>query len=550
MGDQDNGLFLLNQLVRGRISRRDALKRGAMIGLGTSALATLAGFAPGSAGAQDATPESTPQSKVVPSGEVTWGLETVVPDIVPFGAISLAEWQGKEFIYDSLMAWDPDLNVIPALATDFENPDDLTYLFHLRENVKFHDGAVMSAKDVKYSLDTALNPPAPGVKIPYIANIASVEAVDDLTVKITMSKIDPTLPGIFAWTNYTPIVPEGMLEKMDTLSSGIGTGPYKLIEFNPNDSILFEAFTDHWNPSSPSLAKLTLKMQPDSASRVTSVQTGETIGTTLSSDLAGQFDGNADFTVLSGLTSAPMVIQFSMVKDVPWRDIKVRQAINFAIDRQEIIDNVFASNAELTGVIPPGYGDWPLSNDELVAGYAQDVDKAKQLMKDAGQEAGFKVELQAIADPAQYTQTAEIIKEHLKAINIDVTVQPLEIGTFAKNVGAGTFEWASTARGMRGDPSGHVVDFRSGTANNTVWFGDGWKSDELDALYDEALATLDGTKRHANYKRIQEIILDEVPNLYTVQPKKYQVVSSTLQGMYVFYGNTNPGLRTATLKQS
>jgi peptide/nickel transport system substrate-binding protein len=344
-------------------------------------------------------------------------------------------------------------------------------------------------------------------------------------------------------------MPEGMMEKIEFLSNGIGTGPFKLVQFNPNDSIVFEAFADHWDPSTPKLAKLTIKMQPDAPSRVTSLTAGETIGTTLSADQSQQFANSPDFTVLTGLTSAPRVIQFSMVNDVPWRNLKVRQAISVAIDRQVIIDNVYAGQAELTGVIPPGYGDWPLSNDELAAAYKQNVDKAKQLMKDANMEAGFKVQLQSISDP-DYTQISEIIAEHLKAINIDVTVQPLEIGTFAKNIGAGTFEWASTGRGMRGDPSGHVVDFRSGTANNKAWFGDGWKNTELDGLYDEALGTLDQAKRHADYKRIQEIILDEVPNLYTVQPKKYQVVSNKLEGMYVFYGNTNPGLRTASLKKS
>lgn len=525
------------------MSRREALKRGAAIGLGTSAMATLAGFGSHDASAQSATPFPAP------SGDVTWGLETVVPDIIPVGGIALAEWQGKEFMYDSLMAWDANLKVIPALATGFENPDDKTYVFHLRPNVKFHDGTVMAAKDVKYSLEKALDPPAPGVKVPYIANIASVDVVDDLTVKITMSKVDPTLPGIFAWTNYTPVMPEGMMEKVQFQSAGIGTGPFKLKEFNPNDSIVYEAFTDHWNPGVPRLASLTLKMQPDGPSRVTSLQAGETIGTTLTPDQAQPFANNSDFTVLTGLTSSPHVIQFSMVNDVPWRNLKVRQAISKAIDRQQIIDNVYAGQAELTGVIPPGYGDWPLSNDELAAAYKQDVDGAKQLMKDAGMESGFKVTLQAISDPNEYTQIAEIVKDGCSAINIDVTVQPLEIGTFAKNIGAGTFEWASTGRGMRGDPSGHVVDFRSGTANNKAWFGDGWKNTELDGLYDEALATLDQAKRHADYKRIQEIILDEVPNMYTVQPKKYQVVSNKLQGMYVFYGNTNPGLRTASLKQ-
>jgi peptide/nickel transport system substrate-binding protein len=365
-----------------------------------------------------------------------------------------------------------------------------------------------------------------------------------------MSKVDPTLPGVFAWTNYTPVMPEGMMEKIEFLSNGIGTGPFKLVEFNPEVSVVYEAFPDHWNPGVPRLAKLTIKMQKDPATRVASLQSGDTIGTTLSSDQAQTFANNSDFTILSGLTSAPRVIQFSMVKDVPWRSLQVRQAINFAIDRQEIIDKVYGGQAELTGVIPPGFGDWPLSNDELAAGYKQDVDKAKQLMSQANMADGFKVTLQAISDPDEYTQIAEIIKEHLSAIKIDVTVQPIEIGAFSKNIGSGDFEWASTGRGMRPDPSGHVVDFRSGTANNKVWFGDGWKNDELDKLYDEALGTLDSAKRHADYKRIQEIILEEVPNLYTVQPKKFQVVSNQLEGMYVFYGNTNPGLRTASLKQS
>jgi ABC-type transport system substrate-binding protein len=125
----------------------------------------------------------------------------------------------------------------------------------------------------------------------------------------------------------------------------------------------------------------------------------------------------------------------------------------------------------------------------------------------------------------------------------------LEIGTFADNIGKGNFEWASTGRGMRGDPSGHVVDFRSGTANNLVWFGDGWKNEELDALYDEALTTVDQARRHELYNKIQELILTEVANLYTVVGMKYQVASTRVQGMYVFYGNTNPGLRTATVTE-
>ena len=538
MIERDPGLDLLNRFVRGRLSRRDAIKQGAALGLSLPALGALAAARPHSAFAQDA-----------PASEITWGLETTVPNVIPFGGIALAQWQGKEFMYDSLLEWDKDLNVLPALAESYETPDDLTYIFHLRKGVKFHDGAEMLAKDVKYSLDTALAPPEPGVAVPYLANVVSSEVVDDYTVKVTMAKLDPTLVGTLAWTHYTPIVPEGMLDNLNPLSEGIGAGPFKLVEFIPEDQIVYEAFPDYWREDMPKISRLTLKMMPDEPTRIAALRSGEIIGTTLTPDAALTLEGDSELTVLTGLTSSPQVIQFSMVKDVPWRDVNVRKAINLAVDRQEIIDKVFAGNAVLTGVIPPGYGDWPQPEADLVAAYTQDVDAAIALMETAGLADGFDVTLQSIASPRHHTQIAEIIQEQLKAININVSVEPLEIGTFAANIGSGEFEWASTARGMRGDPSAHVVDFRTGGTNNLAWFGDGWKSDELNQLYDEALASLDSADRHAKYLRIQQIITEEVPNLYTVQSMKYQVVNNALQGMYVFYGNTNYGLRQVTVTE-
>jgi peptide/nickel transport system substrate-binding protein len=534
---------MINELVRGRLSRRELLKRGAVIGVGVPAAASLGLFAPKWVAAQDAS--GTP----APVGEITWALESAPPNLVPYGAIALAQWQATEFLYDSLLRWDQDLAIQPALAESYETPDDMTYIFHLRKEVKFHDGGEMTAKDVKYSLETSLNPPPPGVKVPYMENIAGVEAVDDSTVKVTMSKLDPTIPGVLAWSVYTPIVPDGVYDRINVLSEAIGTGPFKLAEFSQDDHVTYEAFPDFWGVGVPCVSKLTLKVLADEQQRVASLRAGEIDGATLSADIVQTLKKDNSLSVLSGLTSQPKVIQLSTVKDVPWRDKRVRQAINAVIDRQEIIDKVFGGDAVVTGAIPPGYGDWPLPEEKVKEAYSVDVDKAKQLMADAGFKDGFDVTLQAISAPREYTQIAEIVRERVKPLNIRVTVQPLEIGTFAKNIGDGSFEWASTGRGMRGDPSGHVVDFRSGTANNKVWFGDGWKNEELDKLYDEALATLDQAKRHADYNRIQEIILDEAINLYTVVAMKYQVVSKRLSGMYVFYGNTNPGLRTSCVSE-
>jgi peptide/nickel transport system substrate-binding protein len=497
----------------------------------------LAGITQGDASAQEAGP----------TGELIWGLNTAVPNIIPFGGIALAQWQGKEFIYDSLLAWDADLNVIPALAESWETPDDTTYLFKLREGVKFHDGGDMTAKDVIYSLNMALAPQEPGVKVPYLDNVATIEAIDDFNVKVTMSKADPTLVGTLAWTNYTPIVPEGIFDRLELLSDGIGTGPFKLVEYSQDDQLVFEAFPDFWGEGVPGVQKLTLKMLTDEQQRVAALRSGEIDGATFTADVASTLASD-EITVLSGLTSSPRVIQLTMTDDVPWRDVRVRQAISKVINRQDIIDKVYAGFAEMTGAIPPGYGQWPLSADEVAASYAVDVEGAKVLMEEAGFADGFEVEFQAISG-GEHVRIAEIVQQAVKQINIDASVVPIEIGTFAENIGKGEFQWAQTARGMRGDPSAHVVDFRSGTSNNTNWFGEGWISEEIDALYDEGLAVLDPDERKSIYDKLQAELLVELPNIYTVQAMKFQAVSNRLQNMFVFYGNTNLGLRSVTITE-
>jgi peptide/nickel transport system substrate-binding protein len=324
-----------------------------------------------------------------------------------------------------------------------------------------------------------------------------------------------------AWSRYTPIVPAGIGDEINWLSEGIGTGPYRLVEYVSNDRVVYTCNEDYWKPGVPCIRDLTLKVLTDEQSRVAALRSGEIDGGTLTADVARTLENDESLQILEGLFAAPRVIQFNTVEDVPWRDVRVRQAINLAIDRQEIIDNVYGGSAELTGAIAPGYGDWPLPEERLQELYTPNVEQAMALMQEAGLQDGFDVTLQAIAAPREFTQIAEIVREQLRPLNINVTVEPLEIGTFATNIGDGTFQWASTGRGMRGDPSGFVVDFRSGTALNVKWFGDGWSNEEIDRLYDEALATADVTHRLAAYQRIQEIIAEDVPNLYTVQPTKF-----------------------------
>jgi len=366
---------------------------------------------------------------------------------------------------------------------------------------------------------------------------------------VTMSKVDPTLIGLLAWGVYTPVVPENFYDDYNPLSEAIGTGPFKLVEYSQDDAIVMEANPDFWGEGVPCIQKLTLKTLTEEQTRVAALRSGEIDGGTFTADVVMTLEGNEDLTILEGTVSVPNVIQFSMVDDVPWRDARVRQAINKVVDRELIKANVFGGKAEITGAVPPGYGQYPLPTERLAELYANDVDAAKALMEEAGFAGGFEVELQAIAAPRHYTQNAEIVAEAVKQLNIDAKVVPLEIGTFAENNGKGTFEWQSTGRGMRGDPSGYVIDFRQGTALNVVWFGDGYNNDEFNTLYDQGLAEQDQTARVPLYQRMQEIIAEDVVNLYLTQPFKFEVVNKRLTGMYVSFTNNNPGLRTACVAE-
>jgi peptide/nickel transport system substrate-binding protein len=337
-----------------------------------------------------------------------------------------------------------------------------------------------------------------------------------------------------------------MFDKVNHLTQGIGTGPFKLVEYVPNDRVVYTRNPDFWKPGLPYLDELTLKVMPDEQARVAALRSGVIDGSTFTGDSARVLRNDSTLTVLKGLFAAHRETQLT-TKDAskPWADKRVRQAISAAINRQDIIDKLYGGDAAFSAEVPPGYGDWPIPEAELKGKYfVQDIEKAKRLMNEAGFSGGFSVELQSIAGQ-DHTQIAEVLKEQLSAIKIDVKVVPLEIGTFAKNNTDGTFEWHQTGRGMRGDVSNFVAEFHPSTTTFKNWFGEGLKNDELTKLIDQGIATINPSGRKDIYRRVQEILIEESPHMTLAQPYKYQVVRNRVKDMYVAYTDFNGGLREA-----
>ena len=526
------------------ISRRALLQRAGLV-VGGAVLASGVGATPALAA-----PRPVARGQKM-GGRVTWAIEQDPVHLIPFGAIPTANHWGKEFMYDSLLEWDRNLAIQPALASSYEALDDKTYVFKLRSGLKFHDGSALTSADVKYSLEMQANPPAPGIKSPYYPKIASVDTPDELTVRINLTQADPTMLGYLAWGRYSPVVPNGLYDKVNVLSQGIGTGPFKLVEYVQNDRVVYTRNTDFWKSGLPYLDDLTLKVLPDEQARVAALRSGAVDGATVSSDLARVLANDRSLTVLKGLFAAHREIQFTTKGDrKPWHDARVRQAVNHAINRDDLVDKVYSGDAEYSSIIPPGFGDWPLPNADLKNNYLQfNLDKAKALMAEAGYASGFSVTLQAIAAPRDLTQCAEVVKEHLKLINIDASVEPLEIGTFAKNNGEGNYDMQLTARGMRGDPIGYLAEFNPTAQIFKNWFEGGWVNNELAAAIEEAQATANQARRRELFTRMQQIVLTDFPHIPLVQPYKYQVIRNRLKNMYVSYTDFNSGLREAWVEE-
>lgn len=482
----------------------------------------------------------------------TWAMLSDPVSMEPYGINTTGQgnYEAREPVYDSLLYWDKDLRIQPGLAESYETPDDLTYVFKLRPGVQFHNGKELTADDVKFSIDSIITPPDGGNNpgAAFYANFESVEVIDPLTVQIKTTKIDPTIPGLFAWSRYSSIFPTGMPDEINPAVEAIGTGPFRLVSYTPNSELVYEKVEGHWSGNQPGVDQLIYRVIPDEDARIAALRAGDIDGADISPLGARRLENDPDITITSGIYSQPKVLQFTLKGGTPWDVKEVRQAISLVIDRQELIDKVMEGQAVLTGPVVPGYGDFPLAEDELRSIYTVDVERARQLMADAGYADGFQVTAIAFNTPTYSNDNAVVVQEQLKQLNIDMQIELVEFGTFAQRVTNGEFDWCFTGRGMRPDVSGYLNDFRRLGIAETAWFT-AWENAELNAAYDAAMATLDQAERRELMAQVQRIVLDENPHIYLYQDLRFSAVRNRVQDYYVAFTTFRPALREISVTE-
>ena len=530
--------------AEGELSRRHLLAKAGAIGVGAVAAGSLAGGAKAAKKATFATP------KIRYGGRMVYGLESDPVAVAPFGMAPGAAHWGKEHTYDSLAEFDKALNIKPALATSWKVESKTSILFNLRKGVKFHNGKELTADDVVYSVKNMKNPPPPG-SLTVAANVPSTiidaQAVSKYVVRLRMSAPDARVVGFFAWQRYGPIVPEGLYDQINVSRNAIGTGPYKMVGFNPLDRVELVRNDSFWKPGQPYMDAITMKVMTDEQARVAALRAGAIDLATLSVDTARSLKNESSLQVLSALNAAFRELQMSLKpgKNEPWADPRVRQAVNFALNRKQIIDTVYSGEASYTSYVPPGFGQWPLTEAQLRTKYAKfDLPAAKKLMADAGSK-GFSVTM-TIVSLQDYPSVAALIVQQMKQIGIDVNIKGTEIGTFAALYNAGNYDWFLNGRGMRGDVDGFVQEFHPASATFKIQTP-AYKNLKAWKDIGNGRIQLDEKKRLPMYKDAQAQLWNNPIQMPLVAIRKYQVASKRVQNMYVAFSDFNTGLRTAWL---
>jgi peptide/nickel transport system substrate-binding protein len=532
-----------------KLTRGDVLKKGTVLGAGAAAAGALSGSA-GATAFKAARHSATPKR----GGKVTWALEQDPGHIAPFGAILTIGWTAVEPMYESLLEWDRKLNLKPALASSYKVVNSKTIDFTLRKGVRFHNGKELTADDCVYSFEQQLNPPLPGSVsvLGQVPAIAGTTARGKNVLRMSLKQPDARIFGYLAWQRYASIVPRDMYEQLNAATRGIGTGPYKLDgSYAPNDHISYVRNPNYWKKGQPYLDALNYRIITDEQARIAALRAGAIDGATVSVDSAKSLAGVRGLKVLKGLTAAFRELQFTIKEgeNKPWADRRVRQAVNYAINRQEIIDKVYGGEGQFSAHVATGYGPWQIPQKELRSKWEKyDLPKARKLMADAGFSKGFEVTLTTFSTPLDFPAIAALIKSQLKRINIDVNIAPQDPATFAAANGRGTFDWDLTARGMRGDVDGYVAEFNpTGAFGKTVyntWFN-GYRNIQMWRLVGNGRITLDQKKRLPMYQRLNRLLMTELLEVPLISVNKYQVVNADLQNMYVAFTDFNTGLRSA-----
>ncbi|ATF12178.1 glutathione ABC transporter substrate-binding protein [Brevibacillus brevis X23] len=441
---------------------------------------------------------------------------------------SMAVTQHK--LYEGLVMMDRNSEYKPLLAKEWKQKDDVTWEFTLRDGVTFHDGEPFNAEAVKKTIDRILDKDNPTPKANMFGMIKEVKVIDPLKVDIILHYPFAGLLSVLASAEGGIISPKAMKEFGKELSKKpVGTGPFIFESWTPGQEIVMVKNEKYWG-NQPKLEKVVFKTIPEDATRVAMVETGEAhVAEQLPVTELERVQNSQSMSL--GRFESFAVDHIGMnVKQKPFDDVRVRQAIAHAIDKEAIIKGVYnnVGKVAISSLGPKVIGYSPnIKTPEY------DLNKAKQLLTEAGYANGFKATIY-LNDNKARINVAEVLQSQLKGIGIDLQIQVMEFGAYLELAAKGEAQMFISGWGnATGDADYNQYNLFHSTSAGVPGNHSFYNNPKVDALIEAGRKEKDPEKRKEVYAEAQQIEMEEVPLLPFRSSENLAAIAKNVQGVYI-----------------
>ncbi len=430
-----------------------------------------------------------------------------------------------DLIFDPLVRMDAHYEMQPWLAISWEQPDDLTWVFHLRDGVRFHDGRPLTAEDVVWTIESMRDGSLLTSKSGAFAKVLRAEARDRLTVVVRMKQADASLLFNLSDSLFG-VVPKG--SGKDFGRRPVGSGPFRFVSQEQDKDVVIERNPDYWGEKTK-LERVRFAVIPDAVTAALELEKGsaDIASNQLTLDMVHALEGRPGLKTETAPGSAVMYLNFN-VSHGPLADVRARQAIACAMNKPAMVHAVWRDQAQLAStLLPPEH--WAEATGLPVCGY--DPAKARALLAAAGFERGLKLEMKTSQDDTTRL-VAQILQAELREVGIELTLRSSEFGTFYSDVTAGRFEmYALRWIGSNEDPDIYRYAFGSDRTPPRGANRGHYSNAKVDALLADAAATTDEGVRRARFQEVQQILAVELPTIPLWFPNNEVVHTTRVMGI-------------------
>ncbi|MCP8936962.1 ABC transporter substrate-binding protein [Alsobacter sp. SYSU M60028] len=430
-------------------------------------------------------------------------------------------------IYEGLTAIDKDLRVQPGIAESWTvAPDGKTYTFKLRSGATFHNGAPVEAADVVSSLKRVLSKDIASPLASRLAAVDTINAPDASTVELKLK--EPAAPLLTSLATLA-IVPRGFEADKDSLQKQpVGTGPFKFKDWQPNGFIQLARHEGYWKKGAPKLEGVKFNIVPESATRQVGVSSGQyAMLPNIDAATALQLKGKPNVKLAETLELAYSLVGMNVSRP-PFDNAKVREALNTAINRDEIVAAALFGAGVPGGPLSPALKDWAVDVKEFPC-YKSDPAKAQELLKAAGVQTPVAVTM--IVLPRQdIKDIAQVVQQQLNKAGFKVELKTPELGQFIQDWRNSNFDLFASTNAGSPDPDDYFYrTFRTGGSTNVFKYS----NPEVDTLLDRARATTDTAARKADYAKVQKTLACEGPIAHLTYGQLFTALRSNVQGFEI-----------------